>query len=226
MMNNQLKEGAFLNYMIILLNVLVGLLYTPYMLRMMGQSEYGLYSLVASLISYLTIFDLGLGNAVVRYTAKFRAENKKEEQYEMFGMFFIMYIVIGFVSMAVGSVLYFNVENMFGVTMTPLEIGKAKIMMLLLVFNLAFTFPMSIFGSIINAYERFIFPRVINIIRIVLNTMIMIFLLSDTKRPNRTVIAAIFVTLLMFFFLSLKSKFKVWLEVKFSMIFSPLLTKQ
>lgn len=178
MMNNQLKEGAFLNYMIILLNVLVGLLYTPYMLRMMGQSEYGLYSLVASLISYLTILDLGLGNAVVRYTAKFRAENKKEEQYEMFGMFFIMYIVIGFVSMAVGSVLYFNVENMFGVTMTPLEIGKAKIMMLLLVFNLAFTFPMSIFGSIINAYERFIFPRVINIIRIVLNTMIMIFLLE------------------------------------------------
>lgn len=178
MMNNQLKEGAFLNYMIILLNVLVGLLYTPYMLRMMGQSEYGLYSLVASLISYLTILDLGLGNAVVRYTAKFRAENKKEEQYETFGMFFIMYIVIGFVSMAVGSVLYFNVENMFGVTMTPLEIGKAKIMMLLLVFNLAFTFPMSIFGSIINAYERFIFPRVINIIRIVLNTMIMIFLLE------------------------------------------------
>lgn len=74
---SQLKAGAFLNYVVILLNLAVGLLYTPYMLRMMGQSEYGLYSLVASVISYLTVLDLGMGNATIRYTAKFRAEGKK-----------------------------------------------------------------------------------------------------------------------------------------------------
>ena len=147
------------------------------MLRMMGQSEYGLYSLVASVIAYLTILDLGLGNAVVRYTAKFRAENKYDEQYEMFGMFFILYVAIGIIALLVGTVLYVNVENMFGASMTVLEIDKAKIMMLLLVFNLAFTFPMSIFGSIINAYERFVFPRIVNIARVVLNTIVMVFLL-------------------------------------------------
>lgn len=175
---NQLRAGAILNYVVILLNTLVGLIYTPYMLRMMGQSEYGLYSLVASVISYLTILDLGLGNAVVRYTAKLRAEGKRAEQYEMFGMFFILYIVIGFIALLGGSVLYLNVDAMFGDTMTAMELDKARIMMLLLVFNLAFTFPMSIFGSIITAYERFIFPRVINIIRIILNTLVMICLLN------------------------------------------------
>ena len=175
--NSQLKAGAFLNYVTIILNVLVGLLYTPFMLRMMGQSEYGLYSLVASVIAYLTILDLGLGNAVVRYTAKFRAENKYDEQYEMFGMFFILYVAIGIIALLVGAVLYVNVENMFGASMTVLEIEKAKIMMLLLVFNLALTFPMSIFGSIINAYERFVFPRIVNIARVVLNTIVMVFLL-------------------------------------------------
>lgn len=45
---NQLKAGAFLSYISIGLNNIVGLLYTPYMLRMLGQNEYGLYSLVAS----------------------------------------------------------------------------------------------------------------------------------------------------------------------------------
>ena len=174
---NQLKAGAALNYVVILLNTLVGLLYTPYMLRMMGQSEYGLYSLVASVIAYLTILDLGLGNAVVRYTAKYRAEGKQTEQYEMFGMFFILYIIIGAIALIAGSALYFNVDAMFGDTMTALELDKARIMMLLLVFNLAFTFPMSIFGSIITAYERFVFPRVVNIIRITLNTAVMICLL-------------------------------------------------
>lgn len=174
---NQLKAGAVLNYVIILLNTLVGLLYTPYMLRMLGQSEYGLYSLVASVISYLTILDLGFGNAIVRYTAKFRTEGKQTEQYEMFGMFFLLYIAIGLLVLLLGSLLYFNVNVIFDKTMTIAEIEKAQVMLLLLVFNLAFTFPMSIWGSIITAYERFVFPRILNIIRIVLNTVVMICLL-------------------------------------------------
>ena len=82
---NQLKAGAFLSYVLLGVNTIIGLLYTPYLLRMLGKSEYGLYSLAASVIAYLTVLDLGFGNAIVRYTAKFRAEGKKEEQYEMFG---------------------------------------------------------------------------------------------------------------------------------------------
>ena len=175
---NQLKAGAALNYVVIILNMLVGLLYTPYMLRIMGQSEYGLYSLVASVISYLTILDLGLGNAIVRYTAKFRAEGKIIEQYEMFGMFLVLYVFIGIIAFTAGLGLYFNVDILFGSTMSVEELGKAKIMMLFLIFNLAVTFPMSIFGSIITAYERFVFPRIVNVVRIILNTVIMVCLLK------------------------------------------------
>lgn len=174
---NQLKAGVVLNYVVIFLNTVVGLLYTPYMLRMMGQSEYGLYSLVASVIAYLTVLDLGFGNAIVRYTAKFRAEKKTEEQYEMFGMFFLLYLVIGIIAFGIGLGLYFNVDTLFGNTMTAVELDRARIMMLLLVANLAFTFPMSIWGSIIQAYEDFVFQKSLNIIRIILNTVVMICLL-------------------------------------------------
>lgn len=174
---NQLKAGVVLNYVVIILNTIVGLLYTPYMLRMMGQSEYGLYSLVASVIAYLTVLDLGFGNAIVRYTAKFRAEKKTEEQYEMFGMFFLLYLVIGIIAFGIGLGLYFNVGTLFGDTMTAVELDRARIMMLLLVANLAFTFPMSIWGSIIQAYEDFVFQKSLNIFRIILNTAVMICLL-------------------------------------------------
>lgn len=175
---NQLKAGVVLNYVVIFLNTVVGLLYTPYMLRMMGQSEYGLYSLVASVIAYLTVLDLGFGNAIVRYTAKFRAEKKTEEQYEMFGMFFLLYLVIGIIAFGIGLGLYFNVDTLFGNTMTAVELDRARIMMLLLVANLAFTFPMSIWGSVIQAYEDFVFQKSLNIIRIILNTAVMICLLN------------------------------------------------
>ncbi len=175
---NQIKAGAVLNYVIIALNTIVGLAYTPYMLRCLGQNEYGLYSLVASIIAYLTLLDFGFGNAIIRYTAKFRAEGKQQEQWEMFGMFLIVYSVIGLIAFAGGLGLYFNVENLFDKTMTPDELAQARTMMLLLTINLAFTFPMSIFGSIITAYENFIFQRVISILRILLSTGVLILVLA------------------------------------------------
>lgn len=213
---NQLKAGAALNYVVILLNIAVGLLYTPYMLRMMGQSEYGLYSLVASVIAYLTVLDLGLGNAVVRYTAKYRAEGKTKEQYEMFGMFLILYSIISIVALAGGIGLYLNVDTMFGDTMSETELSKARIMMLILVFNLAFTFPMSIFGSIMSAYERFIFPKVINIIRIILNTAVMIALLGmGYKAVAMVILQTVFnlATLLINF---LYCKYKLHVKIRFA----------
>ena len=70
---NQIKLGSVLSYISIALNVLVALLYTPFLLRMLGQNEYGLYSLVASIVAYLTVLDLGFGNAIVRYISNYRA---------------------------------------------------------------------------------------------------------------------------------------------------------
>ena len=75
------KRGAILSYVSIIISTIVQLLYTPLLIRMLGQSEYGLYSLVSSIIGYLTVLDLGFGNAIIVYTAKYREQKKyKEEQ--------------------------------------------------------------------------------------------------------------------------------------------------
>lgn len=193
---NQLKAGAVLSYGVMGLSNLVGLLYTPYMLRMMGQSEYGMYSLVASVVAYLTILDLGFGNTIVRYTAKFRAEGKIKEQQSMFGMFIVLYMGIGVIAFILGMILYLNIDSIYGNSLTADELSKTHVLMLLMVFNLAFTFPLSIFGSIVTAYEKFVFQKVIQIVRIILNTLVMIVLLEFGYR------AIAMVALITFFNLS------------------------
>ncbi|WP_321345494.1 oligosaccharide flippase family protein [uncultured Draconibacterium sp.] len=175
---NQLKAGAILSYGILALSNLVALLYTPYMLRMMGQSEYGLYSIVASVMAYLTVLDFGLGNTIVRYTAKYRAEGKSEQLYSMFGMFVLIYSVIGLIAMGMGIGLYFNIESLYSAALTPEELRKVQVMILLMTFNLTFTFPFSIFNSVITAYENFIYQRLLRMGYIIFNTTIMIVLLE------------------------------------------------
>lgn len=211
---NQVKAGAVLNYITIGLNTLLGLTYTPYMLRCLGQNEYGLYSLVASVIAYLTVLDLGFGNAIIRYTAKYRAEGKRTEQWEMFGMFLVIYSVIGLIALAAGSLLYFNVEALFDRTMTADDLSQARTMMVFLIINLAVTFPFSIFGSIITAFEDFVFQKVLQIARLLLSTATIVALLYfGYKAVAMVVVQTIFnmATLLInFFYCKYRLQIKIW----------------
>lgn len=174
---NEKKIGVVLSYLVIVLNMLVGITYTPFLIRMLGQSEYGLYSIVYSVISYLTVMDMGFGNAIVIYTARYINQGNKEKQDKLHGMFMAIYCVIGIIAAILGIILYFNVNLLFGNSMTPTEISEAKTMMLILTFNLVATFPLSIFGNIIVAYEKFIVSKIIKIIQIILQPMLMIPLL-------------------------------------------------
>ena len=55
MEKNELKSGVILSYINLLLGTIIPFIYTPIMLRMLGQSEYGLFSLASSAVSYLSV---------------------------------------------------------------------------------------------------------------------------------------------------------------------------
>ncbi len=96
------------------------------MLRMLGQND--LRPIFARGIGH-SISDhsrLRIRNAIIRYTAKFRAERKQCEQWEMFGMFLIVYSVIGLIAFAGGLALYYNVDTLFDRTMTESDISQAR----------------------------------------------------------------------------------------------------
>lgn len=152
-------------------------MYTPILIRKLGQSEYGLYSLVFNIINYLTVLDLGFGNAIIVYTSKYRAQKKYDEEKKLHGMFRVIFFIIGAIATVLGIIMYFNVKNIFGNSMSDLEIGKTKIMMIILTFNLAITFSFSIYSSIISAYEKFIFNKLMSILNTLLKPMIMLPLL-------------------------------------------------
>lgn len=175
-MKNSAKErkmGVLLSYLSIILNTIVQLAYTPFLIKSLGQSEYGLYSLIASIIGYLTVLDLGFGNALVVYTAKYHEQKKYNMEKKLHGMFLVIFQVIGVFAAFLGLVLFFGAEYIFGKTMSGAEIASAKIMMLILSVNLLLTFSFSIYSSIITAYERFSFQKITAILSTILKPLLM-----------------------------------------------------
>ena len=171
---NQLRVGAVLSYINIIATVVVGLIYTPIMLRLLGQAEYGLYALIGSVVGYLSILDMGLGNTIVRYISQNRVLGDKKAESELNGLFLAVYFFIGCITVFIGIALYINIDSLFSATFSPDELMRAHIMTGLLIFNFAVSFPLSVFAALMQAYERFIFLRIVNILRVVLAPVIIL----------------------------------------------------
>jgi O-antigen/teichoic acid export membrane protein len=173
----QIKTGALLSYAALMVSMAVTLAYTPFMLRQLGQAEYGLFALVNTTIAYLTILDFGFGNAIVRYTAKYRAEQDRAKEESLHGMFLLLYVGIGLLAFLLALVLVFNVEWMFSAALTKEELVTAKILMWLAAINLGVSFPFSVFSSIVSGYERFIYAKALNLVRLIINPLLMVLIL-------------------------------------------------
>ena len=69
MQRNELKSGVILSYINLVIGTIIPFVYTPVMLRMLGQAEYGLFSLASSSVSYLSLLSFGFGSTIVRYAS-------------------------------------------------------------------------------------------------------------------------------------------------------------
>jgi len=166
---NQKKAGVVLSYLSEAIKILSALLYTPIMLRLLGQSEYGLYQLVHSVVSYLSLFSLGFTSAYVRYFSLAKAKGSEEDVAKLNGMFMTIFLIIAGIAAFCGGVMVQNIRSVFSTGLTDQEYEKARILMILMVFNLSISFPNSVFNCIISAHERFFFQRMLTVLQNLLN---------------------------------------------------------
>ena len=165
MVINERKAGATLTYINLALGFLVSLIYTPILLRLLGQSEYGLYNLVSSVVSYLGVLNFGFGSAYVRYYSRYKVNEEKDEIATLNGMFLIVFSLLGLIAVIAGFMLAQYTNVIFGEELTAVESIKAKHLMYILVINLGFSFPSIVFTSYITANERFTFHKIIQLIK-------------------------------------------------------------
>ncbi|MGN0448843.1 MAG: oligosaccharide flippase family protein [Ruminococcus sp.] len=161
---NQLRIGVILSYVNLILGNLIPVFYTPIMLSLLGQSEYGLYKLASNVTSYLSLISLGLGTAITRYLIKAREEEGKEAEEKILGLFTRIFQVISMIAFVVGVILTLSLGIWYSDSLTDSELFKMKILVFILVCNMALSFLMTPQVSVVTSHERFIFLQSMNIL--------------------------------------------------------------
>ena len=178
MAQSKIAKSVIISYTSIFLNIIISLVYTPWMINKVGVSDYGLYSLVLAFLSYFML-DFGLSGTITRFIAKYRAEGFEEKVSNMLGITAKVYLIFDTVIFIVIFILYFFLANIFG-GLTSEEIERLKIM-----YCIAGTFSVLSFlfkpvSGAMMAYEFFVENKLLDlVVRVGTVLLIIVALLFD-----------------------------------------------
>jgi O-antigen/teichoic acid export membrane protein len=176
--NKQIKLGAVMAYFAIFFNIVAGLLYTPWMIHKIGQSEYGLFTLAITVISFFTM-DFGLGEAVSRFMSRYNAEGNREKASDFLGITFKLYAVIDILIFLVLLGLFLFIDNIYR-ELTPTELYQFKIVFSIAALYSIASFPFMPLNGILISNERFMFLKSADLFHKVLTvtTMVVVLILG------------------------------------------------
>ena len=176
-MSKNRSWGIILQYLQMAAYVVINLVYTPVMLRILGQNEYGIYSLASSVIAYLNLISLGFGACYIRFYSIFKAEDDQKSVNSLNGLYLIVFSAMGLLACILGFVLSSNVRVFFNDTYSTHDLYIAKVLMIFLTINLSISFPMSVFTAYVTSQEKFIFQKLLNLAKTIISPCVNIVLL-------------------------------------------------
>lgn len=228
MRSNQLKMGVILSYASIAIGALITLFTNPVINNLMGKTELGISSVIIAVTDSLTLLQMGMGTAYIRFYSRSLANKDKKGMAKINGMFLKIYLFMSLVALILGIILTLNIQVFFKDPLTTAQLNRARIALIILTINTAIYFPSTVFDSNIAVNERFIFAKIVFILKQFINPLVMIPLIAtgigSIGTALGTTVASVVCVLLNIWFCFTKLRFKVSFSKMDMSLFKDILT--
>ena len=159
--------GTIFGYAAIGVSIIYGLFLTPEIVEAVGESNYGLYGLTASIMAMLLV-DFGLTNTVNTYLAKLRANNDKEGVERFLAAIFKLYLMVDVIFIIIIAGIFFAAPYLFQNTYGSEQIVVLQELILIVGGFALISVPCSCFSAVMSTYEKFSIIKLVDIIQKIL----------------------------------------------------------
>ena len=136
------------------LSSLIGFLLSPVIVRELGDSVYGIWVLVASMIGYLGLLDLGVRGAVIRYVARFHAQGDHGSASSIASTAATVFTLLGVFAVLGASILAIGLPVFFHEVPADV-VPEARLALFLGGCGVGVTLIGAVYGGVIGGLQRF-----------------------------------------------------------------------
>ncbi|MEW5735366.1 MAG: oligosaccharide flippase family protein [Thermodesulfobacteriota bacterium] len=145
--------NSLANVIRLVANVGVAFFMTPFLVRHLGKAGYGVWDMVLSAVGYVTLMDIGLAGAVVKYVAEFRGRSDEEGLSAVVETAFTFYLAVALLgAAALGLFLWLGFSYL---TVESVEPSVVRWVLLLMGLDALVCFVGSVFSGILAGAHRY-----------------------------------------------------------------------
>lgn|GEM_PF-3278296 len=144
---SDLRKSIFSGYALFLLNNVVALFLTPYMLDYVTKEEYGLYIICVDFLAWVSFLEFGTSKVIESKAGHLLATNSQEEINVIFNSSFFFQIIIGIL---IVPLFYYSVKLGLGES----EFANRNTIILLFSFSAGLSVFKTLFSSLIIASRK------------------------------------------------------------------------
>lgn len=134
-------------------SIVVVFLLTPYIIRQVGNEDFGLWNLTLSTLGFLSLLDLGFGTSIVKYVAECRGSGDRERRNRMLSTLWVVYLLLGVLSLVVVWIFSFAYADFFRIAAGQRE--KATLLLWIMAVRTAVLgLPLGLFRGILFGEQR------------------------------------------------------------------------
>ena len=151
--HHRLLTSTVANWIRFAAQLAAGFYLRPILIAGLGLDRFGIWSLIQGILAYLSLFDLGVAVAVVRYVARFETIKDKKGLNSVFSTSLCIFTAAGLAVLALSLALAFP-----GISWLPClgQLGnEGRWMLLLLGANLATSLPLGVFACVLEGLGRY-----------------------------------------------------------------------
>jgi O-antigen/teichoic acid export membrane protein len=151
---------------------IVGFALTPFVISRLGNTGYGVWTLVLSLTGYFGLLDLGIRSSVGRFVARYMALDDDENVNRTISTALVILGGTGLLSLLATVILYLGFGNSFKVDTN--FASSATTALLISGLTISVALPMGVFGAILFSLERFDVTTGINILGVLVKAILIV----------------------------------------------------
>ena len=140
-------------YLAIATEAALGVIILPFNVAHLGTAAYGLWVLAASVTAYFSVLDMGYSGALVKFVAQYRTRRDVRALNEILSTLFFIFLVAAAVMYGAAGILAVFVDRVFH--LAPEQTQTAQIVLLVVTLNVAASTAFSVFGGVINGFQRY-----------------------------------------------------------------------
>jgi O-antigen/teichoic acid export membrane protein len=145
-------KNATSNYARQLIQILIFVVLTPFIVDKVGADDFGLWSLIQATIGLLGLMDLGFSTSVVKYVAEARGQGDRERLANLTSTFFWQYAALGALTLLATLALVPFLPALFGIPDDRARTGQ--IVFALIGIRAALGLPLGLFAGILVGYQK------------------------------------------------------------------------